>query len=41
VEYHKAPVSIDEAVYQLAVLGQLATDCQQYSLNIKGPLLVA
>jgi len=41
VEYHKAPVSIDEAVYHLAVLGQLAADCQQYSLNIKGPLLVA
>jgi len=41
VEYHKAPVSIDEAMYHLAVLGQLAADCQQYSLNIKGPLLVA
>jgi len=41
VEYHKAPVSIDEAVYHLGVLGQLASDCQQWSLNIKGPLLVA
>jgi len=41
VEFHKEPVTIDEAVYQLAVLAQLATDCQQYSLNIKGLLLVA
>jgi len=31
VEFHKEPVTIDDAVYHLAVLEQLAADCRQTS----------
>ena len=45
VEFHKEPETIDDAVYHLAVLEQLAADCRQTSwcrsLNAEGPLLVA
>jgi len=45
VEFHKEPGTIDDAVYHLAVLEQLAADCRQTSwcrpLNPEGPLLVA
>ena len=45
VEFHKEPETIDDAVYHLAVLEQLAADCRQTSwcrsLNTEGPLLVA